>query len=242
MFLYLTLYLQNDLGLTPMQTGVRFLPVSVLSFLAAAPAGKLSASVPPRFLLAAGLGCVGIGLLLMHGLDQESAWTDLLPGFIAAGVGVGLTNPPLASTAISVVRRERSGMASGINNTMRQIGIATGIAGLGATVENRIQSSLLASQTGAALPLKAVPGIVNALATGRVKEVAAHAPAQFRAAATSDLSHAFFAGLNDIFLIGAIVAFTGAAAALLLIRSKDFVASGPQQEAVPETLEPQRIN
>lgn len=237
MFLYMTLYLQNDLGLTPWQTGLRFLPVSVLAFLAAAPAGKLSAHVPPRLLLGAGLGLIGVGLILMHGLDPGSDWTALLPGFIVAGTGIGLTNPPLASTAISVVRRERSGMASGINNTMRQVGVATGIAGLGATLQERIQASFLASSSGAHVPARAVPGIVEALATGRIKAVAAGAPPQFRAVATHDAATAFLSGLNDIFLIGAVIAFAGSAAALVLVRGKDFVASGPQAAPAREGAE-----
>lgn len=232
MFLYLTLYLQNDLNFTPLGAGLRFLPVSVLSFCVAAPSGKLSAHIPPRLLMGAGLALVGVGLLLMHGLDASSGWSDLLPGFVAAGVGVGLTNPALASTAISVVRRERSGMASGINNTFRQVGIATGIAGLGAALQNQIQSTFLSSQTGAHVPPGAVSGIVQGLASGRVEAVARAAPAQFRAQAAHDASHAFLTGLNDIFMIGAVVAFAGAVLALALVRGRDFVASGPG--AVPE--------
>jgi predicted MFS family arabinose efflux permease len=87
--------------------------------------------VPIRLLIAPGLVLVGVGLLLMRGLTAGSGWTHLIPGFILAGAGVGLINPPLASTAIGVVTPDRAGMASGINSTFRQIGIATGIAGLG---------------------------------------------------------------------------------------------------------------
>jgi hypothetical protein len=75
---------------------------------------------------------VGIGLLLMHGIDVRSDWTALLPGMIVAGVGAGLINVPLASTAVAVVEPVRAGMASGINSTFRQAGIATGVAALGA--------------------------------------------------------------------------------------------------------------
>jgi predicted MFS family arabinose efflux permease len=82
-------------------------------------------------LIGPGLIIVGIGLLLMRGLDAGSAWTHLIPGMIVGGVGVGLVNPPLASTAVGVVAPQRAGMASGINSTFRQVGIATGIALLG---------------------------------------------------------------------------------------------------------------
>src|SRR5439155_568840 len=76
------------------------------------------------------------GLLLMRGLDAGSEWTHLTPGLIVSGVGVGMINPPLASTAVGVVKPERAGMASGINSTFRQVGIATGIALLGTRFTN----------------------------------------------------------------------------------------------------------
>jgi EmrB/QacA subfamily drug resistance transporter len=136
-FLYLTLYLQDYLHLSPIQTGVRFLPLSLLSFVAAPVAGRLSTRVPVRLLLSAGMTLVGVSLLLMHGVTASSSWTTLLAGFIVGGIGIGFVNPPLASTAISVVEPRRAGMASGINNTFRQVGIATGIAGLGAILQSR---------------------------------------------------------------------------------------------------------
>ena len=91
-----------------------------------------------RILLGAGLALVGLALVLMHGVTPSSDWTTLLPGFIVGGIGIGMVNPPLASTAVSVVPPQRAGMASGVNNTFRQVGIATGIAGLGAIFQDTI--------------------------------------------------------------------------------------------------------
>ena len=145
MFLYLTLYLQDVLRLSPLQTGVRFLPLSLISFVAAPVAGRLSARVPIRLLLGAGLALVAVSLWLMSGISVDSGWTTLLPGFIVGGVGIGLVNAPLASTAVSTVRQERAGMASGLNNTFRQLGIATGIAALGAIFQSKVGSSVFGS-------------------------------------------------------------------------------------------------
>ena len=136
-FLYLALYLQNVLRFSPLQTGVRFLPLSLLSFVAAPVAGRLSARLPPRFLFGVGMGLVGLALLLMHGVTAHSSWTTLLPGFLVGGLGIGMVNAPLASVAVSVVEPRQAGMASGINNTFRQVGIATGIAGLGAILQSK---------------------------------------------------------------------------------------------------------
>jgi EmrB/QacA subfamily drug resistance transporter len=211
MFLYLTLYLQNALGYQPLDAGLRFLPLTAVSFVAAAVSGNLTERIPTRFLLSGGLALVGIAMLLMRGLDADSEWTALLPGFIVAGFGVGLTNPAIASTAVGVVEPTRTGMAAGINNTFRQVGIATGIAGLGALFQHLLTSKF--------------PGVpAGELAQGRGP-----------AGAARDLFLAGYAdALNDLFLVGAIVAFTGAVLALALVRPQDFVAHGPAAaEPVP---------
>src|SRR5581483_8690770 len=130
-FIYLTLYLQDGLHLSPLGAGLRFLPLSFLSFAVAPLAGRLSERIPVRFLLGFGMALVGIALLLLHGVTHTSSWTHLIAGFVVGGIGVGIVNAPLASTAIRVVEPRRAGMASGTNNTARQVGIATGVAGLG---------------------------------------------------------------------------------------------------------------
>jgi MFS family permease len=101
-----------------------------------------------RALFAVGLTLVGVALLLMHGVTPHSSWTTLLAGFVVGGIGVGMVNAPLAATAVSVVEPRRAGMASGVNNTFRQVGIATGIAGLGAILESRAGSQAAASGLG----------------------------------------------------------------------------------------------
>jgi EmrB/QacA subfamily drug resistance transporter len=161
MFLYITLYLQNILGYTPLEAGVRFLPVSLLSFIAAPIAGKLAERYPVRLFLAAGLALIGLGLVEMHGVKPSDDWTALLPGFILAGIGIGFVNPPLATAAIGVVEPRRSGAASGINSTARQVGTAVGIAGLGAILQGKLTHGLGAGSLGDAA---AAGGYIDALA------------------------------------------------------------------------------
>src|SRR3989440_4139100 len=202
-FLYLTLYLQNVLGYSPIQAGLRFLPLSLLAFVTAPIAGRLSARAPVRLLIGVGMGLVGVALLLMHGVTPSSHWTTLLPGFLVGGIGIGMVNAPLAATAVSVVEPRRAGMASGINNTFRQVGIATGIAGLGAIFQDKIRSELHGSPSA------------KAVASGVVQQSGHAARA------------AFISGLNEILLVAAFVAFAGAVLGFALVRRSDFVASGP---------------
>jgi MFS family permease len=193
---------------------VLFLPLTLTSFFVAPVAGRLSARFPVRWFLGGGLAIVGLSLVLMHGLTLSSTASALMPGFVVGGIGIGLVNAPLAATAVSVVEPQRAGMASGINNTFRQVGIATGIAALGAIFQSRIASSLAThSIFGISYPTP------QAVASGQMQTF--HGP-QLTAARS-----AFIYGLNSILLVAAIVLFVGAVLAFLLVREKDFVASGP---------------
>jgi EmrB/QacA subfamily drug resistance transporter len=225
MFLYLTLYLQNVLGLSPLQTGVRFLPLSAVSFLAAPLAGRLIGRVPVRVLLGFGLTLSAISMWLMSRVTVSSSWTVLLPGFLLAGIGIGFVNAPLATTAVSTVQRERAGMASGINNTFRQLGIATGIAALGAVFQSRISTHL----TSALRNVPHVHRITQQVTSGQVGRALAAVPAHDRGHVAEAAKASFVSGLSDILVLGAIVAAIGAVLALALVRRQDFVASGPPQ-------------
>ena len=168
MFLYLTLYLQNILGLSPLKTGLVFLPLSVVSFFAAPIAGRLSAHVPIRLLLGSGLALNAVAMWSMSRVTIGSHWTVLVPGFLIGGVGIGLVNAPLASTAVGTVRQERAGMASGINNTFRQLGIATGIAALGAIFASKVDPRAFAPHPDLAARASFVAGFHDILLIGAI--------------------------------------------------------------------------
>jgi EmrB/QacA subfamily drug resistance transporter len=229
MFLYLTLYLQNVLGFSPLEAGVRFLPTTLLSFFVAPIAGRLAGRVVPiRILLGVGMVFVGVGLVLQGGLSADSEWTHFLPGFIAAGIGVGMINPPLATTQVGVVPPQRSGMASGIGNTFRQVGIATGIAALGAIFQHAV-----AAKTIDALGSTPRGGgdLGAALASGNPAGLLRGLPPDQRQRFV-DAFHTGFAGaMNEILIISAVVALLGALAGFLLVRREDFVSSPAAEPA-----------
>jgi EmrB/QacA subfamily drug resistance transporter len=231
MFLYLVLYLQTILDFSPLQTGLRFLPFTVISFFMAALSGRLTEHIPARVLLGTGMVMVGVGLLLMRGLTATSHWTAMLAGFIVAGGGVGVINPALASTSIGVVPPQRSGMASGINNTFRQVGTATGIAALGAVFEHVIATKLAPKLAGTPVAGHAAQ-IAHAVAAGGAQQVLHGVPPGQRAQAALAIRGAFAASMNDILLIGAIVALVGAVLAVALVRKRDFVTYA-MPEAAP---------
>ncbi len=228
LFLYITLYLQDVLGLTPLEAGVRFLPLSLLSFFVAPISANLAHRIRVQYLMGAGMVLVGVGLLLMRGVTPTDSWTTLLPGFIVAGIGVGMTNPLIADVALGVVAPARAGMASGINSTFRQVGIATGVAGLGAIFQAQIASNL-----------GAIPGAIrdrfsDAISAGAIQQAAAQAPADIRDKAVAVGKDAFVIGFNDILLIGGIVVMICGILGLLMVRRSDFVAVGPQSQPAPD--------
>jgi EmrB/QacA subfamily drug resistance transporter len=234
MLLYLVLYVQNLLGFNPLQTGLRIMILSGGILLTSTVAGRLSSRMPVRWLIGPGLLLVGVGLLLMHGVTATSSWTHLIPGLIVAGAGTGLVNPPLASTAVGVVHYSQAGMASGINSTFRQVGVATGVAALGSIFGQRVSEGIRAGLSSSPQLSAHAGGIANLVKSGEDPVRLLHlSPVQ--AALVGRVARASFTtGLNEILLIAAVLSFVSAAAALVLIRPKDFVtaaAPGEQSEA-----------
>jgi EmrB/QacA subfamily drug resistance transporter len=219
MFPYLSIYLQDILGFSPLATGVRFLPLTAFVFFVPLATRRIAARVPLRAMIGVGLALVAGGLALMYGLDADSAWTALLAGFIVGGIGIGIANPALAAGALRVVDPARTGMASGINNTFRLGGVAVGVAALGALLENRVQSSLTSAGVANAHDLA---GAVSSSGTRAV----VGQPNLFEPAQT-----AFVSGLNDLLLTGSVVLVIGALTAALLLRTP---APAPAPAPAPE--------
>ena len=229
MLLYFVIYLQDVLGYSALGAGMRIAILSLAQLVTSVIAGRLSERVPARWLIGPGLLLVGVGLIVMAGLNGGSTWTHLIPGFIVAGFGGGLVNPPLASTAIGVVPPNQAGMASGVNTTFRQVGIATGIAALGS-----IFTSAIGDHLAGALPpsLAGSAGtMVDAVRQGSVAQLLASVPVADRAAVGVSLRSSFAAALNELLYVTAGLAIFGAVCAVLLIRRKDFYHPSDAQPA-----------
>jgi EmrB/QacA subfamily drug resistance transporter len=218
LFLYLTLYLQNFLGHSPTEAGLRYLPLTVAVFLVAPISGALLSRVQARVLISLGLIGAGAGLLLMAGVDATDDWTGLLGGFIVAGAGIGLLNPAIADVALSVVPREQSGMASGINDTFRQVGIAVGVAVWGAIFLGN-GAAKVESLTG--LGADQSRHLVEAVSSGNLDQALTQVPAGSRAQVADAAREGFLAGFNVISVLGAFLAFAAAIGAFWLVRERD---------------------
>ena len=237
LYLYLTLYIQNVLGYSPFQSGLRFLPMTIVMFFIAPISGRMTVKLPVRLILSTGLVLVGVSLVLMAGISAGSGYSHLLAGFLVGGLGIGMITPALASTAVAVVAPAQAGTASGINSTFRQVGIATGVAALGAIFQHVVASHTLAGlrRSGdAAAVARATHGqLASTFASGSTGRLAASLPAPLRRVVVGAFDHAFASALNEILLIAAVVAAIGAVAGLVLVRSRDFVSGQPASAAQP---------
>jgi EmrB/QacA subfamily drug resistance transporter len=222
LFLYTSLYLQDYLGYSPFQAGLRYLPITVVTFLAAPVAGALLSKVPARALLGFGLATAGAGLLLMSGVSAGSEWTTLLGGFIALGVGGGLLNPVIGDVALSVVPKERSGMAAGIMDTFRQVGVSVGVAVWGAVFVARGADKVSALAAGTPAANGDHPRqLVEAASSGDLGQAVAGLPPQSHDVVVHAAREGFLAGFNEVLVLGGLLCFVGAALSIWLVREHE---------------------
>jgi EmrB/QacA subfamily drug resistance transporter len=233
--LFTSLWLQSILGLSPLQGGLAFIPLSLLSFAVAGGAGRWLQTFPPRLVIGTGLVVIGIGSFLLALVDGGSSWTVLVPGLAVLGVGVGMANPSLASAALATVPRERSGMASGAVNTARQLGFALGVAVLGSVFTAQATSTLSDAGTPDAA------GTATALSGGQAAQIVAAAPPEARGGLAELFAGAYADGLRDVFLACGAAGVLGGLLVFWLVRSQapaaeeEPVAAPSARESVPES-------
>jgi EmrB/QacA subfamily drug resistance transporter len=208
-FPYITFYLQNALGYSPLQGGLRLLPATLPAFVVPLLTRRAGERTAPGLMLGAGLAMVTLGEVLMAAmLSVGSTWIALLPGLVVAGVGIGIANPTIAKVALGVVPPQRSGMASGISNTFRIAGLATGVAALGALFQDRLASSL---GTTLGRPAGNLAKVVASRGVHAVPPGEAHAAAL----------GAYVSGTRALLLAGGMVVLVGALAAVGMVRARD---------------------
>ena len=161
MWLYMTLYLQQILGLSAIEAGLVYLPGTILNFFVAGATASVGQRVSPRVLIAAGLALIGAGQALLTIVAVDSSWWLFLPGLLVAMFGTGMFNPAVSQVALSSAPPEQSGLAAGVNDMFRQAGIAVGVAALGALVP-------AGAAFGDGAPQAYVDGLHDALWVGAV--------------------------------------------------------------------------
>jgi EmrB/QacA subfamily drug resistance transporter len=137
-FFFLALYMQNILGYSALEAGVRFLPSTLMIVIVAPVAGRLADRIGPRWLIAAGLAIVAASLYSFSGIAVDSSYGELLPGFMLLGIGIALTMSPMTSAAMNAVAVEKAGIASGVLSMFRMVGGSLGVAVTGAIFQGAV--------------------------------------------------------------------------------------------------------
>jgi EmrB/QacA subfamily drug resistance transporter len=225
-FFFITLYLQNVLHYSALQTGLRFLPATIVIIIMGPLAGKLTDRVGPRSLMTLGLLIVAGAMLIQSRINVHSGYGLLLPGFIGMGLGMGLVMSPMSTAAMNAVDRTKAGAASGVLSMSRMVGGSVGLAAMGALVAavGRSQISSLLPH----LPAGARADIVSSLGSGSGSIGAHQASPQIVHA----IHLAFISALGTGLLIGAVVMVVGALLAWVLIERAP--APQPAPAAQPE--------
>jgi MFS family permease len=141
-FFFMALYMQNILGYSALQAGVRFLPSTLMIIVIAPIAGRLSDKIGPKPLIMAGLSLLALSLFLQSQITVDSGYGTLLPAFMVLGVGIALTMSPMSTAAMNAVDVSKAGVASGVLSMGRMVGGSLGVAVTGALFQSTFSSRL----------------------------------------------------------------------------------------------------
>jgi EmrB/QacA subfamily drug resistance transporter len=155
-FFFFPIYMQVYRGWSPIQAGAALLPWTLMVVVFAPIAGKLSDRVGSRWLIAAGMTVVAACCLVLSTVTVDSSFWQMLPGFVLGGVGMSFVMTPMSAAAMGAAPIDKAGVASGVLNTFRQVGVALGIAVMGAILSNRETAAL---RSGADAPHAFVHGL-----------------------------------------------------------------------------------
>jgi EmrB/QacA subfamily drug resistance transporter len=136
-FVFFPIYMQTFRGWSPIQAGAALLPWTVMIVIFAPIAGKLSDRVGSRWLIAGGMATVAVCCLLLSTVTVHSSFWHMLPAFILGGLGMSFVMTPMSAAVMGAAPVTKAGVASGVLNTFRQVGVALGIAVMGAIVADR---------------------------------------------------------------------------------------------------------
>lgn len=216
-FFFITLFLQQTAGYSPVEAGLATTPVSVLLFVLSPWFGKIASGTGPRLPMAIGPIVAGAGLLLLLGVGADSAYvTEILPGVVVFGLGLSATVAPLTATALNSVEERHAGVASGINNGVSRVAGLLAIAVLGALISGQFGAKIDSELEGASLSAQGQAAVDEAkadpLRAPDTRDVAPAEAEQIDAAATVAAEDGFHLGIGvgaALMIVGGVIAGFG---------------------------------
>jgi len=226
-FFFLALYMQDILGYSPLQAGIRFLPATLMIVGVAPVAGRLSDRWGPRWLIAVGLVIVAASLFSFSRIAVDSTYLDLLPGFMLLGIGIAMTMSPMTSAAMNAVPVQKAGIASGVLSMFRMVGGSLGVAVTGAIFQGLVSSKLDSLLGGSGITAAQRQSISDQLGGGAAPHVQGLAPSQVKEVMAAG-NEAFVYALSHAMTVSGFVALLGAAIGATAIRAKAKTSTSSQ--------------
>ena len=215
-FFFFALYMQNILGYSALEAGVRFLPTTLVIMVLSPLSGRLADRIGPRWPMVAGMTLISVSLYLLSTIEVGTTFSHILPGFMLLGAGIGMTISPMSTAAMNSVATVKAGVASGVLSMFRMVGGTFGIAALGALFQAQAQSRLDDTFSGAGLTGAERSDFAHQL-TGGAPQVDGLSAAQAAKVAAAG-QDAFIYGLSHAMVLSLSMAIIGVLVALVMIR------------------------
>ncbi|MFJ6250543.1 MULTISPECIES: MFS transporter [unclassified Streptomyces] len=225
---FVMIYLQNVRGFTPVEAGVRTLPLSLASVVASPLGAALTDRFGPRFTMPLGMVLQGAACFTLLGWSAGSSYTLMWPPFIALGLGVGMVMASSSDAIVGNAPVKDAGVAGGLQATALQVGGALGTSVLISLISSRVGATLTGELTSAGLPAPAATGLAeakDAVAMG-VAPIGIDTPAQLKAAIIEGSHNAFMNGVHTAAVAAGALCMAGAVLAALGVRR---TTAPPQQ-------------
>jgi EmrB/QacA subfamily drug resistance transporter len=226
---YITLYLMNGLGHSPLQAGLCLLPMTLPAFATAPLTASVMTRLPLWSLAGGSVALCGTGLVLAAFVKDTSDWTALVPGLVIGGIGIGMSGPVIPAGTLTTVEPDRSGMATGTINTLRHAGVAVGVASLGAIFQHIATSRSTNLLATTPLPEKVRSRLAEAVGTGAGTGIADAVPPPLRTAVATAGRTASAESLSRILLVAGLVALAGTLLSTPLIARQPRLTQLPRQ-------------
>jgi EmrB/QacA subfamily drug resistance transporter len=234
-FFFMALYMQNILGYSALQAGVRFLPSTLMIVVIAPIAGRLADRIGPKPLMLAGLTLIGVSLFIQSQITDTSGYSTLLPGFVLLGVGIALTMSPMSTAAMNSVDVAKAGVASGVLSMGRMVGGSFGVAVTGALFQGEFSNRYDTLTRGTSLAKWPSDQLYQAVSSGQAKHIAGATQVQ-----THELVHvardSFIHALAGSMRLSLAVVVAGIVLATLLIKGRGMPTRRPVEDREPEAV------
>jgi MFS family permease len=229
----MTIFLQGVLGFSPIRAGLTMTPMSLMIMLSAPVAGRLTDRIGARWIMVTGASLMAVGIFYLISLiNLTTDWLELLPALIVTGIGMGLTFSPMTAAAMRDVPPRIAGSASGIINTMRNIGQVLGIAVLGSFLQNRVGVNVADRLNGAPIDAGVKDQVVTLAQQSQFDLLGGVVPQDQLGVVLNAIQNGFVDSLHSTFFVGALTCVIAAAFAMMIRNPLPRPATAPAARPV----------